>query len=64
VTTFGDEFYRDILDGLAVYADSAFHRDILTTLSRHQQPGIAVALNRNQMASKCSPPSAGIWAAS
>lgn len=52
MTTFGDEFYRDILDGLAVYADSAFHRDILTTLSRHQQPGIAVALNGNQMASK------------
>jgi hypothetical protein len=52
VTTFGDEFYRDILDGLAVHADSAFHRDILRTLSRHQQPGIAVALNGNQMASK------------
>lgn len=52
MTTFGDEFYRDILDGLAVYADSALHRDILRTLSRHQQPGIAVALNGNQMASK------------
>ena len=32
--------------------DDEFYRDILTTLSRHQQPGIAVALNRNQMASK------------
>ena len=52
MTAFDDEFYRDILAGLAVYEDSAFLRDILTTLSRHQEPGIAVALNRNQMASK------------
>ena len=52
MTQFDDEFYRDILAGLAVYADSAFLRDILATLSRHQEPGIAVALNRNQMASK------------
>jgi hypothetical protein len=52
VTTFGDEFYRDILEGLAVYADSAFQRDILGALTRHQEPGIAVALNKNQMASK------------
>jgi hypothetical protein len=52
VTTFDDEFYRDILAGLAVYGDSAFIRDILATLSRHQEPGIAVALNRNQVASK------------
>jgi hypothetical protein len=52
MTSFDDEFYRDILAGLAVYEDSAFVRDILATLSRHQEPGIAVALNRNQMASK------------
>ncbi len=52
VTTFGDEFYRDILEGMAVYADSSFHRDILATLTRHQEPRIAVALNKNQMASK------------
>jgi hypothetical protein len=52
VTTFGDEFYRDILEGLAVYADSGFHRDVLTALTLHQEPGIAVALNKNQMASK------------
>ena len=52
MTTFGDEFYRDILEGLAVYADSAFHRDVLRALTRHQEPGIAVALNKNQMASK------------
>lgn len=52
MTTFGDEFYRDILEGMAVYADSAFHRDILATLTRHQEAGIGVALNKNQMASK------------
>lgn len=52
MTTFDDEFYRDILAGLAVYDDNAFLRDILATLSRHQEPGIAVGLNRNQMASK------------
>jgi hypothetical protein len=52
VTTFNDEFYRDILEGLAVYSDSSFFRDVLATLTRHQEPGIAVALNKNQMASK------------
>jgi SAM-dependent methyltransferase len=52
MTAFSDEFYRDILEGLAVYADSSFHRDILATLTHHQEPGIAVALNKNQMASK------------
>ena len=52
VTTFDDEFYRDILAGLATRSDSAFVRDILDTLTRHQEPGIAVALNKNQMASK------------
>jgi hypothetical protein len=52
MTSFGDEFYRDILAGLAVYADSPFLRDILATLTRHQEPGVAVALNRNQMTSK------------
>ena len=52
MTAFDDEFYRDILEGLAVYADSAFQRDVLAALTRHQEPGIAVALNKNQMASK------------
>ena len=52
VTTFGDEFYRDILEGIAVHADSAFHRDVLDTITRHQAPEIGVALNKNQMASK------------
>ena len=52
MTSFDDEFYRDILEGFATYADSAFFRDVLDTLSRHQDPRIAVALNKNQMASK------------
>ncbi|HLX27010.1 MAG TPA: class I SAM-dependent methyltransferase [Casimicrobiaceae bacterium] len=52
MTSFDDEFYRDILAGIAVYADSAFLRDVLATLTAHQAPGIAVALNKNQMASK------------
>lgn len=52
MTTFTDAFYRDILEGMAVLADSSFHRDILDTLTRHQEPGLGVALNKNQMASK------------
>jgi hypothetical protein len=52
MTSFDDEFYRDILAGLAVYANSDFVRDVLGTLTHHQEAGIAVALNRNQMASK------------
>jgi hypothetical protein len=52
MTSFDDEFYRDILAGMAVYADSAFLRDVLKALTTHQAPGIAVALNKNQMASK------------
>jgi len=52
MTRFDDEFYRDILAGLAVHFDSDFLRDILATLTQHQEPGICVALNRNQMASK------------
>jgi len=52
VTTFGDEFYRDILEGMAVHSESSFYRDILDTLSRHQEPRIGAALNKNQMASK------------
>ena len=52
MTSFDDEFYRDILEGFATYADSAFLRDALHALSRHQDARIAVALNKNQMASK------------
>ena len=52
MTRFDDEFYRDILAGLAVHFDSDFVRDVLGTLTEHQDAGIGVALNRNQMASK------------
>jgi len=52
MTSFDDEFYRDILEGFATYGDSPFLRDVLDTLTRHQAPRIAVALNKNQMASK------------
>ena len=52
VTTFDDDFYRDILEGIAVHADNAFYRDVLDTITRHQAPEVGVALNKNQMASK------------
>jgi hypothetical protein len=52
VTTFDDEFYRDILAGIAVHSGSGFHRDILAALTQHQEPRLAAALNKNQMASK------------
>lgn len=52
MSTTRDEFYRDILDGLALYTGSALIRDILTTLSRHDEPALGEALNKNQMASK------------
>ena len=52
MTTFSDDFYRDILEGIAVHGGNAFHRDILDTITRHQAPEIGVALNKNQMASK------------
>jgi hypothetical protein len=52
VTTHTDEFYRDILEGMAIYMDSDLQRDVLATLSRHDEPGIGRALNKNQIASK------------
>ncbi len=51
-THYGDDFYRDILEGLAIYQGSVLQRDVLRTLSTCQAPGIGVALNKNQMASK------------
>jgi hypothetical protein len=47
-----DEFYRDILEGMAMYTGSDFQRDVLATLSRHEVPALGEALNKNQMASK------------
>jgi hypothetical protein len=52
VTSEKDEFYRDILEGMALYTGSALQRDVLTTLSRHDEPSLAEALNKNQIASK------------
>ena len=52
MTTFNDEFYRDILEGLAVHAGSAFQRDVLATITRHHAPELGAALNKNQIASK------------
>ena len=52
MTHYDDEFYRDILAGLAVLRDDAWPADILATLTRHQQPRLGAALNANQMASK------------
>lgn len=52
MTTFNDEFYRDILEGLAIHAGSALQRDVLATISRHDEPAIGAALNKNQIASK------------
>ena len=47
-----DEFYRDILEGMALYTRSAFLRDVLSTLAHHDVPALAQALNKNQIASK------------
>jgi hypothetical protein len=52
VTTARDEFYRDIIEGLAIYTGSALQRDVLATLSRHDEPDLGGALNKNQIASK------------
>lgn len=51
-TTQTDEFYRDILEGMAIYTGSAFQRDVLATLSKFDEPRIGTALNKNQIASK------------
>lgn len=52
MTAFNDEFYRDILEGLAIHSGSALQRDVLATISRHDEPRIGAALNKNQIASK------------
>jgi len=47
-----DEFYLDILDGLARYLDNPFIADMAKAVSRYRGPYIANSLNKNQMASK------------
>jgi hypothetical protein len=47
-----DEFYRDILEGMALYSGSAWQHDIVATLGLHDEPALCQALNKNQIASK------------
>lgn len=47
-----DEFYRDMLEGLAVYYDSTLIADIARTVASQTPPDLGVALNRNQMRGK------------
>ncbi len=52
MTAYSDEFYRDILEGVAACTGSALVPDILATLTRHDVPALGEALNKNQVASK------------
>jgi hypothetical protein len=47
-----DEYYGDILEGLAVWFDSPFVVDLRATVARFPEPDLGNALNRNQVASK------------
>lgn len=47
-----DEFYRDILEGLAVYYDSTLIADIARTVASRTPEDLGAALNRNQMRGK------------
>lgn len=52
VSTPADEYYRDIIEGLAIYTRSALHHDVLATVTRHPAPDLGAAFNKNQIASK------------
>jgi hypothetical protein len=52
MTRFDDEFYRDILEGLAVVDARPFLRDLVATITHFDEPRLGAALNANQMASK------------
>jgi len=47
-----DEYYRDILEGLAVYYDSILIADIAKTVESRTPEDLGAALNRNQMRGK------------
>ena len=47
-----DEYYGDILEGLAAWFASPAIADLRTTVSRHPEPDLGTALNRNQVTSK------------
>jgi hypothetical protein len=52
VTTATDEFYRDIIEGLAIHSGSTFQHDVLATISRYDERDLGAAFNKNQIASK------------
>ncbi len=47
-----DEYYGDMLEGLAAWFASPLIADLRTTVSRHPEPDLGTALNRNQVTSK------------
>jgi hypothetical protein len=47
-----DEFYGDILEGLAAWLASPLVADIRATVARFAEPDLGAALNRNQIQSK------------
>jgi hypothetical protein len=47
-----DEFYGDILEGLAAWFASPLIADLHATVSRFREPDLGAALNRNQVTSK------------
>lgn len=47
-----EERCRDILEGLATYFASPLVADVLAAVSRHPEPDLGAALNRNQFTSK------------
>lgn len=47
-----DEYYGDILEGLAAWFASPQIADLRATVSRFREPDLGVALNRNQVTSK------------
>jgi hypothetical protein len=47
-----DEYYGDMLEGLAVWLDSPLVADLRATVARYPEPDLGNALNRKQIASK------------
>jgi hypothetical protein len=47
-----DDYYGDMLEGLAAWFASPQIADLRTTVSRHPEPDLGTALNRNQVTSK------------
>ena len=47
-----DEYYTDMLEGLAVWFDSPFVADLRATVACFPEPDLGNALNRHQIASK------------